>query len=176
MNLSDEKLSLDAEPVLPDPTILDLVASACMFFTGICLTALIVIFGWLVFGRYVLNNTPTWVEQVALLLVVYITFLGAAVGVHRNTHLSIEFIRDMFPPKLRSILIEISDLGMLAFAMFMVWQGWGLMMSNVNRAIPMIGLSESWRAAPVFISGLLISLFTLVRIYTRVRQHISGGN
>ena len=37
--------------------------------TGVALVVLTVIFGWLVFGRYVLNATPTWVEQVSLLLV-----------------------------------------------------------------------------------------------------------
>ena len=29
-----------------------------------------------VFGRYVLNNTPTWAESLALLLVLYETMLG----------------------------------------------------------------------------------------------------
>ena len=37
---------------------------------GIAMVTLIVIFGWLVFGRYVLNSTPTWVEQVSLLLII----------------------------------------------------------------------------------------------------------
>ena len=45
--------------------------------TGVALVFLTVIFGWLVFGRYVLNSTPTWVEQVALLLVVYTQMVWA---------------------------------------------------------------------------------------------------
>ena len=40
-----------------------------IFISSTALVILVVTFGWLVFGRYVLNVTPTWVEQVALLLV-----------------------------------------------------------------------------------------------------------
>ena len=31
---------------------------------------------WQVFGRYVLNDTPTWAESLALLLVLYVTMFG----------------------------------------------------------------------------------------------------
>ena len=40
-----------------------------------------------VFGRYVLNNTPTWAESLALLLVLYVTMLGCAVGVRDAGHI-----------------------------------------------------------------------------------------
>ncbi len=68
---------------------LDLISYINTVLTGVALVVLTVIFGWLVFGRYVLNSTPTWVEQVSLLLVVYIGFLGASIGVHKQTHLGV---------------------------------------------------------------------------------------
>jgi len=40
---------------------LDGIAAICRLLTGVSLVTLTVIFGWLVFGRYVLNATPTWV-------------------------------------------------------------------------------------------------------------------
>lgn len=58
--------------------VLDWVRSLCIFVSSIALVVLVTTFGWLVFGRYVLNVTPTWVEQLALLLICYIAFLGAA--------------------------------------------------------------------------------------------------
>ncbi len=42
--------------------VLDSIAALCRFLTGVSLVVLTVIFGWLVFGRYVPNATPTWVE------------------------------------------------------------------------------------------------------------------
>ena len=48
--------------------------------------ALICAVTWQVFGRYVLNDTPTWAESLALLLVLYVTMLGTAVGVRCRAH------------------------------------------------------------------------------------------
>ncbi|MEO1104572.1 MAG: hypothetical protein AAFW98_12705, partial [Pseudomonadota bacterium] len=45
------------------------LAQIFMGLAALSLFALVPMAGWLVFGRYVLNATPTWVEQVALLLV-----------------------------------------------------------------------------------------------------------
>ncbi|WP_422102568.1 TRAP transporter small permease [Vreelandella sp.] len=148
--------------------ILDSVASLCILVAGILLVALIAIFGWLVFGRYVLNNTPTWVEQASLVMVVYITCLGAAAGVRHHSHLNIDFIREGFAGPLRGVMHDLSDLFILSFGGFMAFQGWTLVMTNLERAIPMIGLSESWRAAPLLICGLLIMLFAAADIAQRL--------
>ncbi len=87
-----DALPTDAPPVVGHrgavARVLDAVASACMAIAGVMMVTLIVIFGWLVFGRYVLNDTPTWVEQTSLLLVAWITFLGAAVGAWRSSSAS----------------------------------------------------------------------------------------
>lgn len=148
--------------------ILDGIASLCILIAGVLLVALIITFGWLVFGRYILNDTPTWVEQTSLVLVVYITCLGAAAGVRHHSHLNIDFIRESFAGPLRGVMHHISDLFILSFGGFMAFQGWTLVMTNMDRAIPMIGLSESWRAAPLFICGVLIMLFSAADIAQRL--------
>ena len=71
--------------------------------TGIAMVVMTAIFGWLVFGRYVLNATPTWVEQYSLLLIVYISFIGASVGVHKRTHLGVAVFREMSPRPVRRV-------------------------------------------------------------------------
>lgn len=148
--------------------ILDGVSTLCLVVAGILLVFLIASFGWLVFGRYVLNNTPTWVEQSSLLIVVYITCLGAASGVRGNYHLSIDFIREGLPEPLRSIARCVADLFVIVFGGFMAYQGWGLAATNLERAIPMIGLSESWRAAPLVICGVLIAIFAFANLLARL--------
>jgi TRAP-type C4-dicarboxylate transport system permease small subunit len=90
----------DVEPIGFD-RFLDRLAWLCKIVTGVGLVVLTVIFGWLVFGRYVLNATPTWVEQASLLLVMLITFLGAAIGIHENTHLGVSYFREVAPDSVR---------------------------------------------------------------------------
>ena len=60
--------------------VLAALAQTCLVIAGVQLVTLISIFGWLVWGRYVLNDTPTWVEQLALLLVMMsFSFMTCAV-------------------------------------------------------------------------------------------------
>ena len=148
---------------------LDLLAAVAMALSGILLAGLIAIFGWLVYGRYVLNATPTWVEQAALLMVVWITFLGAAVGIRRGSHLSVDFIRDAMPGPLRRSLLVFSALALCAFGAVMAWQGYVMFQRTANRAIPLLGLSEGWRTVPVILSGIMIALFSAVDTLNHLR-------
>jgi len=54
-----------------------------------------------VIGRYVFNDTPTWAEALALLLVLYITSLGVAVGVRDAGHIGMDSIISLLPERMR---------------------------------------------------------------------------
>ncbi|MEO1468322.1 MAG: TRAP transporter small permease [Pseudomonadota bacterium] len=142
-------------------SVLDALAAVCRVLTGVSLVALTVIFGWLVFGRYVLNATPTWVEQAALLLVMTIAFLGAAVGVHENTHLSVTMLRGLVPERVRTGLLAVSDFLMAGFGALMLWHGTRLTMFKWGSMIPLVQLPEGLRSLPLSVGGALILLFSL---------------
>lgn len=140
---------------------LDLISSVNIVITGFALVVLTIIFGWLVYGRYVLNATPTWVEQVSLLLIVYIGFLGASVGVHQNTHLGVSVFREISPKPLRRIFELISHLIMAGFALIMAIYGYKLTVFKWSAEIPLLNISEGFRAIPIMLSGIFILLFTI---------------
>lgn len=140
-------------------TVLDSVALVCRIVTGLSLVVLTVIFGWLVFGRYVLNATPTWVEQLALLLVMTIAFLAAAVGVHDNTHLSVTALRTNVSRGVRAVLVVATDLAMAGFGALMLIYGLELTQFKWGSLIPLLQLPEGLRSLPLTVSGGLIVLF-----------------
>ncbi len=148
----------------PIDRILDWISAACRFITGVSLVFLTVIFGWLVFGRYVLNATPTWVEQAALLLVMVIAFLGAAVGVHENYHLSVSALRSAVPTRLRTMCVVVTDLAMAGFGLLMLIYGAKLTAFKWGSMIPLIQLPEGLRSLPLTIGGGLILLFSLAHL------------
>ena len=139
---------------------LDLIARVCVLLAGLALVVMTLIFAWLVFGRYVLNDTPTWVEQVSLLLVMVIAFLGSAVGVHQNTHLSVVIFRSMAPGPVRLAFVALSDVLMAGFGGLMFWHGIDLTMFKWNTLIPLIQWSEGLRSLPLTICGALLFLFS----------------
>ena len=149
---------------------LDALAMAMTAIASVLMVVLIAIFGWLVYGRYILNATPTWVEQVALLSVVWITFLGAAVGIRRGTHLSVDFIRDAAPVPIRWSGLLFCALALVFFGVMLAWQGVEMFERTARREIPLLGISEGWRAVPVVIGGAAIALYALddaVRLFLR---------
>jgi len=161
---------------MPDTTpfsrVLDGIAWLCLAISGVCMVILVSSFGWLVYGRYVLNDTPTWVEQVALLMVVTITFLGAAVGVHQRTHLNVDLFSVFLPPRGKATLSILIDLLLGSFGGLMAWQGYGLVTFAWSRSIPLLGVPDGLRYIPMTIAGALILLFALGRIPSAFRgQH-----
>jgi TRAP-type C4-dicarboxylate transport system permease small subunit len=147
---------------------LDLLARICVLLAGIAIVVMTVIFAWLVFGRYVLNDTPNWVEQVSLLLVMVIAFLGAAAGVHNHTHLSVVVFRNIVPSRVRTVFVVVSDVLLAGFGGFMFWCGLELTQFKWNTLIPLIQWSEGLRSLPMTISGVLLLLFStghLIRLF-----------
>ncbi|MGB7240912.1 MAG: TRAP transporter small permease [Sulfitobacter sp.] len=145
----------------PMDRLFDLLARVCVLLAGVALVVMTVIFAWLVFGRYVLNDTPTWVEQVSLLLVMVIAFLGAAAGVHNHTHLSVVVFRNIVPSKVRTIFVVLTDVLMAGFGGMMFWYGIELTKFKWNTLIPLIQWPEGLRSLPLTISGALLCLFSI---------------
>lgn len=140
---------------------LDGIAATCRLLTGASLVVLTVIFGWLVFGRYVLNATPTWVEQAALLLIMVIAFFGAAVGIHEHSHLSVTILRRSVAPRVRSVFVAMTDLLLAGFGVLMLSYGAQLTIFKWGSSIPLIQLPEGLRSLPLTVGGGLILLFSL---------------
>ena len=59
----------------------------CLMLAVAGLIAVILCVQWQVIGRYVFNDTPTWAEALAMLLVLFVTAFGLAVGVRDAGHI-----------------------------------------------------------------------------------------
>ena len=140
---------------------LDGLSFVCMLISGIALVVLTVIFGWLVYGRYVLNATPTWVEQVSLLLIVLIAFLGASVGIHRNTHLGVSFFREIAPRPVRRTFEFITHITLIIFGATMAFYSYKLVLFKWDTLIPLIHVPEGLRAIPIMLCGVFTLLFSI---------------
>lgn len=146
----------------------------CVFVGSLALVVLVATFGWLVFGRYVLNETPTWVEQLALVLICYITFLGAAVGIHEQSHLGVTLVRDALPPKARQLLLLMTDLCLAVFGGVMLVASLELFQFGWSTLLPMLNIPESIRTASAVACGGLMVIFAGARFILRGRSALRG--
>ncbi|TCL00775.1 TRAP-type C4-dicarboxylate transport system permease small subunit [Shimia isoporae] len=154
--------------------ILDGLSKLCVFVASCALVVLVATFGWLVFGRYVLNATPTWVEQLALLLVCYIAYLGAAAGVHERTHLGVTLFRDMMGPKVSAYLKLFNDIVLAAFGGLMAVASLELFQFGWSTLLPMLNIPESFRTLSALLCGGLVCIFAGFRALFRLALMMRG--
>ena len=79
--------------------------------------------GWQVFGRYVLNQSPSWTEPASLLLMSWFILLGSAVGVREGNHLGFEIGLHSAPPMLRRCMLVVTEVLVIGFGVAMAWYG-----------------------------------------------------
>src|SRR6185295_11214948 len=88
------------------------------------LMAIVAIVAWQVFGRYVLNASPTWTETLAMVLVLYVTLIGAAVGVRDAGHIGMESLLVLVPEGPRRWIEMAIHVLVAIFGGAMAWNGW----------------------------------------------------
>ena len=140
------------------------IARLCMFAAVAGLLVIVAVVAWQVFGRYVLNDTPTWAESMALVLVLYVTMLGAAVGVRDAGHIGLESLLVLVPDGLRRQMELLIYALVGIFGGVMAWHGASLAQSVMSYAIPTLGLPEGINYIPLVLAGTLIALFSLEHI------------
>jgi TRAP-type C4-dicarboxylate transport system permease small subunit len=124
------------------------------------LMAIVAVVAWQVFGRYVLNASPTWAENVALVLILYVTLIGAAVGVRDAGHIGMDSILVLVPEKIRNQIELVIHVLVAIFGVAMAYNGWILGASVAPYKLPNLQLSEAVRYVPLVISGVMVVLFS----------------
>ena len=123
-----------------------------------------------VVGRYVFNDSPTWAESGAVLLVLYVTMLGMAVGVRDAGHIGLESLLVLAPENVR-LKMELLIHGLvLLFGVVMAYNCSVLAQSVWEYKIPTLGISEAFKYIPPAMAGALVALFSLEHIIALLRN------
>ncbi len=126
-----------------------------------------------VVSRYVFNNSLTWSEEVGRYVLIWITFLGASIGVKKYSHIGIDFLYEKLTLKNKTILDLIIVLLGLLLSFIMLYYGWQLayMARFQKSSALLIPMTIPYAALPV--SGLLIFIHylnELIKIVFKSRQ------
>jgi TRAP-type C4-dicarboxylate transport system permease small subunit len=133
------------------------------------LIVLILCVQWQVFGRYVLNDTPTWAENLALLLVLFVTAFGVAVGVRDAGHIGLESLVVLLPRAWQRRIEFLIHLLVGGFGVLMVKSGWLWASVKWGSKKPMLPVPDGIDYVPIIIAGALIVLFSFEHAVAIVR-------
>lgn len=117
-----------------------------------------------VVGRYVFNDTPTWAEALAMLLILFVTAFGVAVGVRDAGHIGLESLAALLPERLRHKLELLIHALVALFGALMAKSGWLWATLKWNERKPMLNVPEGIDYVPIVIAGVLIVLFSIEHI------------
>jgi len=150
--------------------LLDRLEALATILAASSLVAVVAVQAWQVFARYVLNDSPSWTEPLALVMIAVTAMMGAAVGVRRETHFSFPTFANAAPPAVRATCQIVARLAVLVLGGGLAFYGAILMLDSFN--VPMAGapLPVGLKFAPVAIGGALIVVFALERLVMSFRE------
>ena len=127
---------------------------------------------WQVIGRYVFNDTPTWAEALAMLIVLFVTAFGLGVGVRDAGHIGMESLIVLLPEKWRIKLELLIHILVAVFGAMMVQGGWLWASAKWQEKKPMLPVPDGIDYVPVIIAGALIFIFSIEHIVALLRGEV----
>lgn len=127
--------------------------------------------------RYGFNSGIAASEDVARFLFIWITFIGAIVGMHEKTHLGMDAVVKMLPHRGKVIFAFISHLLMFATVGLLLQGSWQQMILNADTvAMGAVAYPLSWMYAAGFTGSIGIGIFLVINFIRIVRGRMSDDD
>ena len=145
--------------------LMDVIYDACVILAGVALVLISAVIPLAVYTRYVLNRAASWPEPMAVLLMIVLTFFGAAACYRVGLHMRVGFFVSLLPqPLQRAIALLVEGL-MALIALFMI--NWGIKLVDAtwqNSIADFPSLSVGVTYLPIPIGGAILLLFVFERL------------
>lgn len=145
--------------------LLDRIADIAIHLAVAALLGLVVVQGWQVFARYVINDSPSWTEPVTLLLLSTAMSLGAACGVHTNRHFGFFLLAAYMGAGVRRAVDTLVQLVIAVLGGFIATWATVLLLDGMDIKAAGADLPQSINYLPLAIGGALMVLFALNRAW-----------
>ncbi|HEX7990072.1 MAG TPA: TRAP transporter small permease [Stenotrophomonas sp.] len=149
--------------------VLEKVADVVIYIAVAALLGLVVVQGWQVFARYVINDSPSWTEPVTLLLLSTTMSMGAAAGVYTNRHFGFFLLAEQMHPLVKRLIDALVPLIVGTIGGFLAWWGWVLWLDGLHIKTAGANLPQSVNYLPLSIGGALMAVFALNRLLLSLR-------
>ena len=127
-----------------------------------------------VFLRYVMTKVSAvfdlpsirffWVEEIGELCLAWMSFIGAAIGIRRGIHFSVQIITDRLPARARRAVFTVHYLLIAAFGALIAVFGWKVSELNSQSFSPALDLNLRWLYLSSVAGGVLIVIYSLLSI------------
>lgn len=130
---------------------------------------------WGVLTRFVLGHQAPYTDELARILLVWISMVGAALAFGEKAHLGVDFFVNLMHVEARKVLAVLVQVVIIALAITVfVMGGWGLAMGQMQQELPTLHpLTRGMVYLALPLSGVFILLFALESLVTILRTPAS---
>lgn len=121
-----------------------------------------------VFGRFVLNYSYTWAEELSRVLFIWLVLLGAGVGSLGNEHVAVTFFRDKAPAGVRKIAILLSIVIIYVVCICILF-GFKDLISGYTSATPMLGIPQTFLYSAMPVMAILTLIANTIALIELIR-------
>jgi len=122
--------------------------------------------------RFLFNAPLFWSEEVCLLGLIWLTFLGGAILVRQDKNVSITIFSDMLPRRVMRPLSLINHVLILICLGIMIQQSWRLTERLAYSTTPALRLSEDWFAVALLIGFAVMLFYQVQRFIGDIRHRL----
>jgi tripartite ATP-independent transporter DctM subunit len=119
-------------------------------------------------ARYVFREPLVWSDELAEVLFLWLSMLGAVVALRRDEHMRMTGLVSRVGPGAQAMLQTLSLTIPLAFLALAIWPAFGYAIEEAPVVSPAMEISNAWRAAALPVGLCLMALVALLRL---LRQH-----
>lgn len=109
--------------------------------------------------RYVFNMAPSWSEELVRFLFVWISFLGAGMGVKDKIHIGVDVLVNALPDSLKRCADAVVNLILTLFGVFITYTGVNITKFTHAQASPAIGIPMSYVYLSLPALGILLIIY-----------------
>lgn len=147
----------------------DALVAAIRWLLVAMLLAMTVVLFLQIICRYFFQVPLVWSEEMALVLMLWITFLGSALLQASNEHIGIDFLVRLLPHVTRRALEIVAGLLMFAFNCALAYGAWLVVQAVAGSITPGMKISMAWHYGSTLVGGLLLILVSIEQLVAAVR-------
>ncbi|MEJ2765278.1 TRAP transporter small permease [Photobacterium sp. MCCC 1A19761] len=137
---------------------------------------LLVVLTWQIVTRWLFNDPSLWSEELARVLFMYMSLIGCAIAIKRNSHVNITYFSDKLPEKLRLILALTLEVAVLISIFAIIYLGYQHVQRNAFFELITLGVSSQWMNYSLPLGGLFMVFRQLQKMLALVVQYRRAGS
>ncbi|AOV08600.1 TRAP transporter small permease [Sporosarcina ureilytica] len=145
----------------------DVLDRLLVFASLTALLAMILIIIYQVFSRQILHYTPSWAEELSMILFVWVSFLGIAYGFRQKLHIGVSFLVNLFPEKVQDMCDLFAKILVIFFGGVLVYYGWKFTILMGNSTMAGTGLPSSVLYAAMPTAGIFTLLYGIELLFVK---------